>query len=627
MSNASTFVYRDSSLVEHQITFKADSFDFKQRGKKITDVSIKGKPTTFVKDCFRRFCKSKSSIVAAVILGILVVLSVVIPVALPFDITGGTTSGLEYLPPKLFPTGTGFWDGTTSYKDIVYDKETGLPQGNYDEASILKDTLKTYEGYLDNTPNAYATGGYIRIATEGDAVDVWNGTAFNLADIDNLTMSYDIETNVEDLYAPVPFKIWLSTGDQTYYLVDGSTDYGAHSDIDVSSILKEKNVDSLDNVTVHVGIDGVPEGETNQYGLFLKTFSLNQNGNPIIATVLDDANKALLNNTWRCSSLGKCGLAQAVITYCSFTYNPYQEAYGNVTMKYSVYDIQDMIDAGELEYDFDVGPSSFKALTDTCPIVEVTDQREVTAAGITTIEITATVARYKEKGFSSMPYHIFGTDSNGRDMLKYIFSGLRNSLALAILVSAICFFFGLIYGSIEGYFGGAVDLIMERIVDVLANIPSIILITIIVLHLGRDFGIFLLSMCLTGWIGSAGITRTQFYRFKRREYVLASRSLGASDARLIYRHILPNGLGTIVTSSVLMIPSVIFSEATIAYLGIGLSGLPSLGNILNDNQNAIGINQYLLIFPSLIMAILLICFNLFGNGLRDALNPSLKGSE
>ena len=137
----------------------------------------------------------------------------------------------------------------------------------------------------------------------------------------------------------------------------------------------------------------------------------------------------------------------------------------------------------------------------------------------------------------------------------------------------------------------------------------------------------MLAMCLTGWIGTAGLTRTQFYRFKRREYVLASRSLGASDGRLIFHHILPNSMGTIVTSSVLMIPNVIYAEATISYLGIGLSGQSSLGNILSTNQANISTNQYLLIFPSVIIAVILICFNLFGNGLRDALNPSLKGSD
>ena len=132
-------------------------------------------------------------------------------------------------------------------------------------------------------------------------------------------------------------------------------------------------------------------------------------------------------------------------------------------------------------------------------------------------------------------------------------------------------------------------------------------------------------MCLTGWIGTAAITRTQFYRFRGREYVLASRTLGANDARLIAKHILPNAMGTIITSAVLMVPSIIFSEATISYLGLGLKNLASLGVILSYNQAELQTNPYLLIFPSVIIALIMISFNLFGNGLRDAVNPSLKG--
>ena len=134
-------------------------------------------------------------------------------------------------------------------------------------------------------------------------------------------------------------------------------------------------------------------------------------------------------------------------------------------------------------------------------------------------------------------------------------------------------------------------------------------------------------VCLTGWIGTAATTRTQFYRFRGREYVLASRTLGASDARLIRKHILPNAMGTIITAEVLMVPSVIFSEATISYLGLGLKNLSSLGVILSNNQSELTSNSYLLIFPSVIIALLMISFNLFGNGLRDAVNPSLKGEE
>ena len=244
-----------------------------------------------------------------------------------------------------------------------------------------------------------------------------------------------------------------------------------------------------------------------------------------------------------------------------------------------------------------------------------------------------------------MPRYLLGTNVKGLDMLKLVFEGLRTSLLLGIVTFAICFVFGLLWGSISGYFGGIVDLAMERVTDILAGIPWIVVMTLAIIKLSNvkvdmgeetifffqenQFLMFIIALCFTGWIGTAATTRTQFYRFRGREYVLASRTLGASDARLIAKHILPNALGTIITGAVLMIPSVIFTEATISYLGIGFKdmSIPSLGVILSSNQGELTTNPYLLVFPSVVIALLMISFNLFGNGLRDAVNPSLKGED
>lgn len=234
---------------------------------------------------------------------------------------------------------------------------------------------------------------------------------------------------------------------------------------------------------------------------------------------------------------------------------------------------------------------------------------------------------YKYLGYSSIPIHIFGTDKDGKDMLKYVFSGLRTSLILGIIVSFINIIIGIIWGSISGYYGGVVDITMERITDILGGIPYIVLMTVLTIQLGTTFFVFALSLCLTGWIGTASTTRSQFYRYRGREYVLAAKTLGAKPPRLIFRHILPNAVGTIVTRSVLMIPSTIFSEATISYLGLGLKNLDSLGVILSNNQKFLSTNPSELIIPAIIISLLMICFNLFGNGLRDAFNPSLKGEE
>lgn len=259
--------------------------------------------------------------------------------------------------------------------------------------------------------------------------------------------------------------------------------------------------------------------------------------------------------------------------------------------------------------------------------VYVTQLSSVVKNGEGNYTITGQVMMYKYLGYSSMPIHLFGTDYQGKDMLKYVFSGLRTSLILGIIVSLINIVIGVIWGSISGYYGGAVDITMERITDILGGIPYIVLMTVLTIKMGQTFFVFALSLCLTGWIGTASTTRSQFYRYRGREYVLAAKTLGAKPPRLIFRHILPNAVGTIVTRSILMIPSTIFSESTIAYLGLGLTNLDSLGVILSKNQAYLSQYPYELIFPAVIISLLMICFNLFGNGLRDAFNPSLKGED
>lgn len=627
--NNNILTYKDSSNEEHKVELKPNSFNLHKRAEKIHDVELKGKPTTFFKDAMKRFFKNKSSVIACVILAILALYAVITPFVLPYDTTGGTTVGLSYLPPKLFDAGTGFWDGTKQYSDIVYDSATGLPDGNYVENAILKDSIKTYEETYDNNPNSKGKGGYLRIGSSGKAEAINSASSFSLDTSKNIYLSYDIESSIDANYIPVEYYISLvsttENEEKTIELVSHSTTFGEVSSFDVTSLIKDSGITDLSNLTLRVGIYS-SEQEQRQ-GVFLKSIELKEGSSSIEEVSFDDANNSLLNKRWLISASNLSGLSKAVITYCSFTYDPYKAAYGDYDAVYSKVDMENLIKKGYCKYDFDIGKSSFEITNDLCPIKEVKKQEIKSIAGIKVVQLNVTISKYKEKGFTSMPKHLFGTDKDGIDMCKYVAEGLRNSLGVAILISAICLAFGLIWGSMEGYFGGYVDLIMERILDIISNIPSIILITICVLNLGQSFSVFILAMCITGWIGTASITRTQFYRFKRREYVLAARSLGASDARLIYRHILPNAAGTIITSSVLIIPSVIFSEASVAYLGIGLQGQSSLGVILSDNQVNISTNQYLLIFPSVILALLLICFNLFGNGLRDAFNPSTKGSD
>ena len=202
-----------------------------------------------------------------------------------------------------------------------------------------------------------------------------------------------------------------------------------------------------------------------------------------------------------------------------------------------------------------------------------------------------------------------------------------------MIVSAINLTIGAIYGAIQGYYGGAIDMTMDRICDVLSGVPFIVVATLFQLHLAQKVGTipsFLFAFVLTGWIGMASLTRKQFYRFKGQEYVLAARTLGASDRRLMFKHIFPNSLGTIITSSVLVIPGVINSETSLTYLGIvNLSEFAgtSIGELMTQGQAAMTTSPHAMLFPALFISLLLISFNLFGNGLRDAFNPSTRGTE
>lgn len=238
--------------------------------------------------------------------------------------------------------------------------------------------------------------------------------------------------------------------------------------------------------------------------------------------------------------------------------------------------------------------------------------------------------RYKN-GFE--PNYILGTDSQGYDLALRMAGGIKLSLLVAICVSFINFIIGAVYGAIEGYYGGLTDLIMERISDILSGVPFIIVATLFQFHLAAKVGAvpsLLFAFVLTGWIGTAARVRTQFYRFKNQEYVMAARTLGARDSRIIWKHIFPNSLGTIITSCALVIPGVINSESMLSYLGIvklGSAGSTSLGTLLSDASSIWTNYPHLMIYPALILSLLMICFNLFGNGLRDAFNPSLRGVE
>ena len=231
------------------------------------------------------------------------------------------------------------------------------------------------------------------------------------------------------------------------------------------------------------------------------------------------------------------------------------------------------------------------------------------------------------------PLFLFGTTQTGKDIFACLAYGARYSFLFATAVALVNFIVGVIWGSISGYSGGKIDLCMERFAEILGAVPTMIVITLLKYHMGTSSQVLVLFIAFfaTGWIGMAGRTRMQFYRFKNQEYVLAARTLGARDTRIMFKHIFPNGLGTIVTSVALVIPSMIYSETSLSYLGIinlEAGNTTSVGTLIAAGQQSIMANAgYVALFPCMFLVLLMLSFNLFGNGLRDAFNPSLRGTE
>lgn len=231
------------------------------------------------------------------------------------------------------------------------------------------------------------------------------------------------------------------------------------------------------------------------------------------------------------------------------------------------------------------------------------------------------------------PGFLFGSDEFGYDICVRLAAGARLSLTVSVAAAVINLILGIIIGALEGYYGGTFDLVMERIKDILWQVPSLVFMTLFQIYFARKMGaLFAMFICFIafGWISTSSTVRAQFYRFKGQEYVMAARTLGAKDRRLIFRHILPNASGFIITVSVLSIPGIIFSEATYSYLGIvnmNSGNRTSIGTMLENGQQTLSTYPHCVFFPAVFLALLLICFNIFGNGLRDAFNPSLRGAE
>lgn len=222
-------------------------------------------------------------------------------------------------------------------------------------------------------------------------------------------------------------------------------------------------------------------------------------------------------------------------------------------------------------------------------------------------------------------FYFFGTDTMGRDIWLRTWSGTRISLLVAGAAIIIDMVVGMTYGLISGYFGGKVDIVMQRIIEILNSIPTLVIATLMLVILKPGIIPILFVLVLTGWIGMSRIARAQMLKLKEQEFVLASKTLGASDMHIIFKDILPNIFGQLIIMSMFSIPNAIFMETTLSFVGLGIPAPNvSLGVMISDGFKSFMISPYMTIIPAMILAILMLSFNLLADGLKDAFDPKMK---
>jgi oligopeptide transport system permease protein len=231
----------------------------------------------------------------------------------------------------------------------------------------------------------------------------------------------------------------------------------------------------------------------------------------------------------------------------------------------------------------------------------------------------------KETGEKSDTYYWFGSDKLGRDIWTRTWTGTRVSLYIAVVAVLIDMLIGLSYGLVSGYFGGKVDSVLQRFAEIVNSIPTLVIVTLLMLILKPGLTTITIALMITGWIGMSRIARAQMLKLKEQEFVLASHTLGASSFRVIFSEILPNIIGQLITNTMFSIPSAIFTEAFLSFVGLGIpEPMCSLGSLISYAFTSFTTHPYQIVPPVIVLALLMLCFNMLADGLRDALDPKMK---
>jgi oligopeptide transport system permease protein len=624
-------------------------FSLVQENDRLKDKPLQTKQLTYFQDAMLRFTKNKYNVIASIILLIMILMSIFVPILTPSRYYETTNSELTTLPPRVpLLENLGILDGTKLYENQPIDRDTidpetglGYPTLGFEEQFIDFSTLEN-QIIIGNDKSPLFVGGTVELyvntsrtsaaVISSDIVTLFNGDYVNI----DLASMPEIGT-LEIYISEVNLTSSLTGWDDEKLTLIGTVNQSGVTTLDpvteltngfliLRYVLESPSADGRDKVvfnTVSLVSSNTQEVSKEYTGYNLSMFKF---------FILDSTteNGRYLRNG-----------AEMIIA--SFRYDEYEALFSDKPRIIGANEYnQILLDNPGMAETITVDPNNPDAWTfdEGFPIASVTDVDRIIIAGREYVNYKVQINGRYSLGFEETPYFIFGTDVFGKDLFVLIWLGLRTSLLLGFLATLFNIIIGIIWGATSAYYGGQVDMLMERFTDIWGSFPSITMIGIITVLIGPGFLALFIFVVYDGWIGAAKVTRFQFYRYKGSEYVLAARTLGSSDRRIIFKHILPNALGTIVTRVVLAIPSVIFLEVNLSFLGFGigngqtltlgpieLTGT-SIGVILNDGQQQIFAgNLWLVIFPALIVAILMITFNMFGNALRDALNPQLRGSE
>ncbi len=221
--------------------------------------------------------------------------------------------------------------------------------------------------------------------------------------------------------------------------------------------------------------------------------------------------------------------------------------------------------------------------------------------------------------------HLFGTDQFGRDLWVRTWMGTRISLLIAFVAAFLDLTVGVVYGAVSALIGGKVDAVMQRIIEILVGIPHLIIVILLMMIMPAGIWTIVVALSITGWVNMARLVRAEILKLKNQEFVLAARVLGTNTSRIIWKHLIPNTVGVIVINAMFTIPSAIFTEAFLSFIGIGMQEpKASLGVLINNGYQVLRNFPHVLIFPAIVIVLIMVCFSILGDGLRDALDPRMR---